>query len=176
MEHKARYQVTGKGRGGFCPSAPERACCGETREDVPRRGDAVKPRKKQNGVGDSTGWVFHGHGMGKENAKARRAVAEQFLTLMADLDEGSQTRMAGWYRTLREAGFTGIQPPGLPYHISLASYPLDQEKAAVETLRKAAAEFGPVPVHISHIGMFAGGRILFGAQEKDAGRSLFGNA
>ena len=95
-------------------------------------------------------------------------MAEQFLTLMADLDEKSQARMSGWYRDLREAGFTGTQTPGLPYHISLANFSLDQEKTAVEIMRKAAAEFAPVPVHISHIGLFAGGRILFGGPEKDA--------
>ena len=32
-------------------------------------------------------------------------MAEQFLTLMADLDEESQARMNEWYQRLREAGF-----------------------------------------------------------------------
>ena len=96
-------------------------------------------------------------------------MAEQFLTLMADLDEDSQTRMSGWYQALREAGFTGTQTPGLPFHISLATFPTELEKEAAGMIRKAAAEFAPVPVHISHIGMFAGGRILFGGPEKDAG-------
>ena len=96
-------------------------------------------------------------------------MAEQFLTLMADLDEESQARMNEWYQRLREAGFTGTQTPGLSYHISMATFPLDQEETAVEITRRSAAEFAPVPVHISHIGMFAGGRILFGGPEKDAG-------
>ncbi len=95
-------------------------------------------------------------------------MAEQFLTLMADLDEASQARLRGWYGALREAGFTGVQTPDIPYHISLATFPLDREERAAEIARKAAAEFAPVPVHISHIGMFAGGRVLFGGPEKDA--------
>lgn len=41
------------------------------------------------------------------------------------------------------------------------------EKEATEIARKAAASFAPIPVHISHIGMFAGGKILFAAPEKD---------
>lgn len=93
-------------------------------------------------------------------------MAEQFLTLMADFDQDSQERMSGWYDTLRDAGFTGIQTPGLPYHISLATFPLEQEDKAIATIRRAAAEFAPVPVHISHIGMFAGGKVLFGGPEK----------
>ena len=95
-------------------------------------------------------------------------MAEQFLTLMADLDQDSQERMSGWYDTLREAGFTGVQTPGLPYHISLATFPLKQEEKAAEITRKAAAEVAPVPVHISHIGIFAGGKVLFGGPEKSA--------
>ena len=35
-------------------------------------------------------------------------------------------------------------------------------------MRKAASEFSAMPVHISHIGVFAGGKVLFGAVEKSA--------
>ena len=93
-------------------------------------------------------------------------MAEQFLTLMADLDDDSQKRMAGWYEALRAAGFTGTQTPGLPYHISMASFPPDREREAAEITEKAAAASSPVAVHFSHIGMFAGGRILFAAPER----------
>ena len=88
-------------------------------------------------------------------------MADQFLTLMADFDNETQARLAGWYRALREAGFTGVQTPDVPYHISLATFPTDWEKKALKIAREAAAEFAPVPVHISHIGMFAGGTVLF---------------
>ena len=93
-------------------------------------------------------------------------MAEQFLTLMADLDEDSQARMSRWYDELQKAGFTGTQTPGLPYHISLATFALSEEKTAVEILEKACKEFSPIPVHISHIGIFAPGKVLFGGPEK----------
>jgi len=94
-------------------------------------------------------------------------MAEQFLTLMADLNDEAQVLLSGWYHSLQEAGFVGVQTPGLPYHISLSTFPLEQEKEAVDIAEKAAASFAPVPVHFSHIGMFAGGKILFAAPEKD---------
>lgn len=94
-------------------------------------------------------------------------MAEQFLTLMADLDSGAQERLSGWYGLLNDAGFTGTQTPGLPYHISLAGFRTDQEKEAAEIAQKASAEYAPVPVHFSHMGMFAGGRILFAAPERN---------
>lgn len=94
-------------------------------------------------------------------------MAEEFLTLMADLDDDAQARMSAWYDALREAGFTGKQTPGLPFHISLAMFPLEKEREAVEIMKKASAEFVPIPVHISHMGMFAGGRVLFCGPERN---------
>lgn len=103
-------------------------------------------------------------------------MAEQFLTLMADLDEDSQAIMSEWYNALKKEGFTGMQTPGLPYHISLATFPLDKEQEAVELMRKVAEEFSPIPVHISHIGLFAGGKVLFGSPEMSPGLVSFHDA
>ena len=95
-------------------------------------------------------------------------MAEQFLTLMADLDDDSQAIMSGWYNTLKEAGFTGTQTPGLPYHISLATFSLEKEQVAVALMQKVAGEFAPISVHISHVGIFPGGKVLFGAPERNS--------
>ena len=92
-------------------------------------------------------------------------MAESFLTLMADYDMVSQFRMDGWYNALQHAGFTGTQTPGLNHHISLATFPLEQEEEAIALTQRIAAEFAPVDVHISHVGLFAGGRVLFAAPE-----------
>ena len=94
-------------------------------------------------------------------------MAEQFLTLMADLDSDSQKRMSAWYGILKREGFTGVQTPGLPFHISLTSFPLDQEPEAAGLTRKTAEAFSPFPVHISHIGIFAGGKVLFCGPERN---------
>lgn len=92
-------------------------------------------------------------------------MAEQFLTLMADLDDNAQQVMSDWYEKLREAGFTGTQTPDIPYHISLASFALDKEDEAVREMHLLAEHFAPVAVHMSHIGMFAGGKILYAAPD-----------
>ena len=77
----------------------------------------------------------------------------------------SQRILSGWYDKLREAGFTGEQTPGLPYHISLAGFSLDREAEAVREMEELAERFPAIPVHISHIGLFAGGRILYAAPD-----------
>ena len=94
-------------------------------------------------------------------------MAEQFLTLMADLDDDSQLRMSAWYGHLKENGFTGTQTPGLPYHISLAAFALEQEREAVKLAEKAAGVFSEIPVYISHVGIFPGGKVLFGGIERN---------
>lgn len=92
-------------------------------------------------------------------------MAEQFLTLMADLDESSQTRMGLWREQLQQAGLIGKQTPGLPFHISLAVFSPDKEKDAVCEMQRLAGEFSATPVSLSHIGVFAGGKVLFAAPD-----------
>ena len=94
-------------------------------------------------------------------------MAESFLCLMADLDEGVQKYMTAWYEELQKAGFTGTQTPNLPYHISLATYPLEMEDEVLANVKEVASEFSQVEVHLSHIGMFAGGQVLFAAPERN---------
>lgn len=92
-------------------------------------------------------------------------MAESFLTLMADYDTASQFCMDGWYSAIQRAGFTGTQTPNLNHHISLATFPVEAEDAAIALTKRIAAEFAPVDVHVSHVGLFAGGRVLFAAPE-----------
>ena len=82
-------------------------------------------------------------------------MTNQFLTLMADLDDASQKRLSEWTDALEKAGFIGTQTPGLPYHISLASFPLEREREVVDLAGKTAAEFVPITIHFSHIGLVA---------------------
>ena len=54
-------------------------------------------------------------------------MAEEFLTLMANLDDDSQQTLSVWYEELKKAGFSGGQTPGLPFHISMGSFSSDKE-------------------------------------------------
>ena len=103
-------------------------------------------------------------------------MAEQFLTVMADLDDDSQAIMSTWYNSLNHSGFKGTQTPNLPFHISMASFPSEKEQYAVELTKKAAGDFSPIPVHISHIGIFAPGKVLFGGLERNTKLDLLHNA
>ena len=65
-------------------------------------------------------------------------MAEKFLALMADLDDNTQEIMSGWYKTLTDTGFKGVQTPDLPYHITMAILPLEMEDEAVARMQKVA--------------------------------------
>ncbi len=92
-------------------------------------------------------------------------MAEQFLTLMADLDDNSQAIMSELYSELQKEGFDGVQTHGLPFHISLACYNTDKEDEVVEHVKNIAKELSKIQVYISHIGVFPGGKVLFGAPD-----------
>ncbi len=92
-------------------------------------------------------------------------MAEEILVLMADLDDESQKIMGGWYDKLRAEGFTGVQTQGLPFHISLASFALEKEQEVVNEMKELAEKFTSIPVHISHMGLFAGGKVLYAAPD-----------
>ena len=92
-------------------------------------------------------------------------MADEFFTLMADLDDESQLIMSNWYKKLQAEGFSGKQTPGLPFHISLASFSLDKEAEVVGEMNKLAEKFSEIPVNISHIGLFAGGSVLYAAPD-----------
>ncbi len=95
-------------------------------------------------------------------------MAEKFLTLMADYCEEDQQRISQWYDALQNAGFTGTQTPGLNHHISLATFPLEQEAEAIALTKAVAARFAPVNVAIRHVGVFPGGKVLFAAPDMSA--------
>ncbi len=92
-------------------------------------------------------------------------MAEEILTLMADLDDESQKVLGEWYGKLKDAGFTGVQTPGLPFHISMACFSLDKEAEAAAEMKQLAERFSEIPVHISHIGLFEGGSVLYAAPD-----------
>lgn len=95
-------------------------------------------------------------------------MAEQIIVLMADWDDETQKALGAIYEDLQKEGFTGKQTPGIPYHISMSTYPIDKEAEALEAMKKAAEACSKFEVSISRLGMFAGGKILFAAPDRNA--------
>ena len=81
------------------------------------------------------------------------------------MDDDSQQTLSGWYEELKKAGFTGVQTPGLPFHVSMGCFSLDKEEDVVKEMETLAKQFSAIPVHISHIGLFSGGKVLYAAPD-----------
>ena len=68
---------------------------------------------------------------------------EEFLTVMAVLDDETQRKMEALQRKILSLGFSGTQTMGIPFHISLGSFPVEKEndvlRAMCETVRKTAS-------------------------------------
>ena len=92
-------------------------------------------------------------------------MAESFITLMADYCPEDQGKIKGWYDALQQAGFTGRQTPNLPFHISLASFPVEEEEAAIALTRRIAAQFAPLTADLRHVGILPGGTTLVAAPD-----------
>lgn len=92
-------------------------------------------------------------------------MAESFLTIMAEYREEDQQKISVWRDALVNAGFIGTQTPGLRHHISLATWSLEKEAEAIETVKRVGERFAPVDVAIRHIGVLPGGRVLAAAPD-----------
>ena len=83
------------------------------------------------------------------------------LYILAGYDDPTERRLAGIQDNLYSHGFTGTHTKNIPQHITLGSFPLDQETRLVDLVRKAAESTAPFSVVFSHTRIFAGGRVLF---------------
>ncbi|MDE6947506.1 MAG: 2'-5' RNA ligase family protein [Anaeroplasmataceae bacterium] len=85
---------------------------------------------------------------------------DKFLTVFAVLDTNAQERLTEWQNHIFEAGLVGTQTMGIPFHITLGSFPLDKAKELcdlIEQLSKMVKEF---PIEFTEINDF-GNKVLF---------------
>ena len=85
----------------------------------------------------------------------------KFLCLMAGYDDDTENYLAGIQKKLYAAGLTGQHTKDIPQHITLQTYPPEQEAEVVQMVKKIAAETEPFKVCFAHIGIFTGGKVLF---------------
>ena len=92
----------------------------------------------------------------------------KFLCLMAGYDDDTENHLAGIQKKLYAAGLTGQHTKHIPQHITLQTYPTEQEAEVVQMVQNIAAETKAFEVCFSHIGIFSGGKVLFIAPDKDS--------
>ena len=88
-------------------------------------------------------------------------MADKALYVLAGYDESTEECLAGIQNKLYSLGFTGTHTKNIPQHITLGSFPAEQERELVELVQKTADEAAPFAVTFSHVGLFTGGKVLF---------------
>jgi 2'-5' RNA ligase len=91
----------------------------------------------------------------------------KFLCVMAGYDDETEKHLAGIQQKLYDVGLTGEHTKNIPQHITLQTYPPEQEREVALMLQKIAAETKAFDVCFAHIGIFTGGKVLFIAPDKD---------
>ena len=90
---------------------------------------------------------------------------DKFLCVLAGYDDGTEHRLAALQNSLYEAGFAGTQTKDIPMHITVGTFPVEEEERAAGLVCRIAAETQPFELSLSHIGMFAGSKVLFVAPD-----------
>ena len=92
----------------------------------------------------------------------------KFLTVMAVLDENAQRILGEWQGRVLAAGLAGTQTMGIPFHISLGSYPPDREAELIRVIAATAAGHGAFSLAFSALDSFPNSRVLFARPEASA--------
>lgn len=79
---------------------------------------------------------------------------ERFLTVMAVLDHQTQECMGEMQAVLRQSIGPGTQTMGIPFHISLGTYPLSAREQVMAEMKEIAAEMSPFPIKLLEYSQF----------------------
>ena len=82
------------------------------------------------------------------------------IYLLAQFDENTNKTLAGIYGKLVQAGLSGEQTKGIPYHFTLGSFDLESEAKVLERVQAVSLKSKAFDITLSHIGLF-GLRVLF---------------
>lgn len=84
---------------------------------------------------------------------------DKFLCVLGIYDGDTQRALAEYQDSILQAGFKGRQTMGIPFHVTLGTFPLERREELESKLNGFKA--GPMEVYFNHIGMFEGQQVLF---------------
>lgn len=92
-------------------------------------------------------------------------MAKKMLCMMAGYDEITEQRLAMMQKALYEKGYIGTHTKNLPQHITLGTFPIEQESELIRLMTRVANETIPFDITFNHIGVFGGSKVLFVAPD-----------
>ena len=76
------------------------------------------------------------------------------LYLIAELDNDTQNIMKNYYKIILKHNIIGSQTKDIPYHITLCSYPLENERNIINLMDKINGKINEVEIQFSGFGLF----------------------
>ncbi len=84
---------------------------------------------------------------------------DKFLCVLGVFDRETERVLAEYQQAVFKEGFTGRQTMGIPFHVTLGTFPLDCRAELEDKLLRL--EMAPVEVYFNHMGLFQGQEVLF---------------
>ena len=84
---------------------------------------------------------------------------DKFLCVLGIYDEDTQRVLNEYQQAVLREGFTGRQTMGIPFHVTLGTFPMDRQAELGEKLRRLSME--PIQAYFNHMGLFEGQQVLF---------------
>ena len=105
---------------------------------------------------------------------------DKFLCVMAGFDDQTEKFLHSLQDKLYSKGFVGKQTKNIPIHITLGMLTCEKEAELVDFLKGTVFSMKSLEVEFHHIGIFAGGEVLFVAPDINRYmlelKELFGNS
>ena len=92
-------------------------------------------------------------------------MADKFLCVLAGYDDRTEELLAGLQNMLYANGFCGRHTKNIPQHITLGSFPLEEEARLASLLQNLAEKVLSFPITFNHLGIFGGAQVLFVAPD-----------
>jgi 2'-5' RNA ligase len=85
---------------------------------------------------------------------------DRHLYVVAQFDAETDKKLNSLYLSLVNEGFTGTQTKGIPYHITLGTFAVEDEVEAIRRAHEAAGSLRAFTLRLSYLGLF-GMNVLF---------------
>ncbi|MFT4004391.1 MAG: 2'-5' RNA ligase [Lacrimispora sp.] len=93
---------------------------------------------------------------------------KKILCVMVGYDDNTERYLADMQNKLYEKGFIGTHTKGLPQHITLGTFPIEEETKLIDLVIRISQKIRPFDITFNHIGVFNGSEVLFVAPDPNS--------
>lgn len=95
-------------------------------------------------------------------------MAEKYLCILAEIDVSASGIPEALQKRLFSRGFRGTQTMGIPMHITMGTFPCNEQADLVRRVTASAEHTPPFGIEYTHLGIFGhGGKVLFAAPDRN---------